>query len=86
MVVLQGLLRVTSLAMPQVLASGVCIARLVTSLLTYYVQIELSVREHKAILAWIIEIKVSQSELMLILELVRGSQTIRCPGLRVVKM
>ena len=31
-------------------------------------------------------IKVSQSESMLILELVRGLQTIRCLGLRVVKM
>ena len=47
---------------------------------------ELSPRERKAVLAQIIEIKVSQSESMLILKLVRGSQTKRCLGLRAVKM
>ena len=44
-----------------------------------------SLRECEAILAQIIEIKVSQSESMLILELVRGSQTIRCLGFRAVR-
>ena len=37
----------------------------------------ISLTECEAILAQIIEIKVSQSESMLILELVRGLQTIR---------
>ena len=46
----------------------------------------ISLWEREAILAQIIEIKVSQSKLMLILELVQGSQTIRCLGFRAVKM
>ena len=44
---------------------------------TTNIQYELSVRECEAILAQIIEIKVSQSESMPILELVQGLQTIR---------
>ena len=52
--------------------------------LTYYVQIEL-LRGREAILARIIEIKVLQSESMLILELVQGSQMIKCLGLRAVR-
>ena len=54
--------------------------------LTYYVRYELSPQEREAILAQIIEIKILQSESMLILKLVQGSQTIRRLDLRVVKM
>ena len=53
--------------------------------LTYYIWIELSPQEHEAIFVQIIEIKVSQSESMLILELVRGLQMIRCLSLRAVR-